>query len=114
MELESVSNLLIEIMRLLLDGKYKQVEQLTNGQRYPAIELKNAMESHYEVLAMPPQDEISRMSIIKINDSNEESFATVVDFWTDKNEPSDLSLECTFIRDEDGALFARIDNLHVM
>lgn len=115
MKRTNVIELLIQLMQLLLDGKYEDVEKLSNGVRYPAIELKQVIESHYEVLAMPPKEEFSELSIIKIEtSSNCDVCVLVVDFLNERNERSDMSLECTFKKINDGNLVVQIDNLHVM
>jgi len=116
MDQHSVKQLLAQVMQLLLNGNYGEVERLTNGQRYPADELKRAMESHYEKLAMPPDGELSRTPLIMIWRAapNTEACAVTADFWVEGNYRSDLSLECTFCQIPGQPLSVQIDNLHVM
>lgn len=116
MDRHSVLELLLRIMQLLLDGKYFEVEQLTNGKRYPASELERAMESHYEKITMPPANEMANVSIIFIHptDSDISACAVTADFWVEGNGRSDLSIECTFNQFPGQPLSVQIDNLHVM
>ena len=97
---EIVKGSLARIMHLLLKADYAEVEQLTLGQRYPEIELRRAMESHYEKLAMPPEEEFAKLFITTIcpTSSNIHACAVTIDFWVEGNGRSDLSLECTFIQ----------------
>ena len=116
MERQQVVQLLVQIMQLLLKGDYVEVERLTNGRRYPATELKRAIESHYEKLSMPPDEEIAEIAILAIHPTMQdtEACAVTADFWVQGNGRSDLSLECTFHQALGQPLLAQIDNLHVM
>jgi hypothetical protein len=113
---EDVIQLVASVMRLLLKGEYQEVERLTRGRRYPADELKRAMESHYEKLVMPPSKELGKASVTAIQPTlaRPAAWAVTADFWTEGNGVSDLSLECTVYQSDAEARSIQIDNLHVM
>jgi hypothetical protein len=104
----------VQILQWLVAGNFSAIEKYTHGVRLSASLLRQAVQDYGRTLVMPPQSALDQLDAIEIETSVPRSWSIRVDLWTDEENRSDLSLECTLI-DRNGALLAaEIDNLHVL
>jgi hypothetical protein len=105
---------MIQIVRWLVDRNYSAIERYTQGVRYSAEMLKQAVQDYGQTLVMPPDSAFSQLEIGEITDSNPRAWWVVAGLWTAEAGQSDLSLECEMIDRPGDMLAVEVDGLHVL
>jgi hypothetical protein len=102
-----------KVIQLLVDGKYEEIEELTQGIRLTATDIRNAIEEYGCHLMHPPVEEYATLDIIEVQAAPVPTFAVCMDLWTREEGRSDLSMELTMI-EEDNGVRIELDDIHVL
>ena len=103
----------IQLKDLILDlvnGDYKKVILDGRNGGMPESVMIQIFKEYQGTITFPPNDAFSKLDICKITDSNR--YSIVFDLWVD-NQPSDLSLMCNAIQ-EDENIKIEIEDIHVL
>ena len=101
-----------EIVALLVQGEYDEIEARTMGRRLSSRHLRAAVEEYGRRLQMPPENKLS-MDVIQVEGRRTPTWSVRIDLWTYEEGRSDLSLELTVEELEQGCRI-EVDNLHVL
>ncbi|ODC02560.1 hypothetical protein BFW38_02365 [Terasakiispira papahanaumokuakeensis] len=113
-DLVKVIQTLKKIVELLVQKKYRELEQLSGGFRLTAAEMDQAISDYDEVLVLPPDSDYKNVDAIEVTGSQPRSWSIRYDLWTEEEGRSDLSLEATFIENDQEIMGVEIDNIHVL
>jgi len=102
-----------EIVSLLVEGRFGEIESLTNGMRLPAEQIKAAVGEYGRTLVLPPADAFSLMDVIEIRNASPPSWSIIMPLWTKEEGRSDLSLELTLVKEGLG-FKVELDDIHVL
>lgn len=102
-----------EIISLLVEGKFGEIEALTNGMRLPAEQIKTAVDQYGRTLILPPREGFSLMDVIEIQGESPPRWSIIIPLWTEEEGRSDLTLELTLIQD-DSNFKVELDDIHVL
>jgi len=100
------------IVGMLVGGDYVALEELSNGIRLSATEMKAAVHEYGRSLCQLPEGDFEAIDVIEVKGEVPATFSVWVGLWTLEEGRSDLSLELTVIDAESDIRF-EIDNLHV-
>jgi hypothetical protein len=103
----------IHLLSLLVSKKYDSLEQEGFTASNTAEGIREAIERYPAQLTMPPQDALSQARCFTEIENSEErkEWMLVYDLWFSDN-PSDLVLEATCIRDSEGNAKIVIDGIY--
>jgi len=105
----------LNIVKHLINSEYELIEQLTNGIRLRAVDIKEAIDSYGRTLIMPPDIEYDNLiDIIEISNSIPKKWSVKFDLWTKEEGKSDLSLEMTLIESNNELMNVEFDDIHVL
>ena len=102
-----------EIVLLLVEGKFAEIETLTNGTRLPAEQIKTAVSQYGRTLVLPPAEVFSLIDVIQIRNASPASWSITMPLWTKEEGRSDLTLELTLIQEACG-FKVELDDIHVL
>ena len=102
-----------QVLDLLVERRFEDLELLTGGIRLSKNEIANAISNYGRHLVIPPTEGLRLMDIIEVRNSNPRRWSVVVPFWTIEEGRSDLSLELTLI-EKDKILKVELDDIHVL
>lgn len=103
-----------DILRLLVEARYEEIEARTSGVRLSAAEMKGAVDNYGRRLRMPPPDTEVARSVVEVKGLSPRRWSVYVDLWTEEEGRSDLTLEMTVIDGPGPAFSLEIDDLHVL
>src|SRR4051812_37162021 len=81
------------VVRLLVERRFKELEEASHGIRLSAMQMQDAVDELGERLTMPPERSWDDIDAVAIR-NRPGAFAVRVDLWT-ANGRSDLSIELT-------------------
>jgi hypothetical protein len=102
------------IVALLAEQRYEDVEQLCPGSRVGAQQLKAAVAEYGRTIVPLPQEGISLIDSIPIQNAQPSVWSVVVPLFTREEGRSDLSLELTVTQLQEGSVDIQVDGLHVL
>jgi hypothetical protein len=102
-----------QVLRMLVDGEYHEVAELTEGVRLPADEIRKAITDYGRKLVLPPVGAYEELDAIEIKGSNPPSWSMSIPLWTEEEARSDLTLEMT-VTLLDSAVSIELDDIHVL
>lgn len=102
-----------QIIKLLTEEKYSEIELLTGGIRLPKEQLRKAIEQYGRKLITPPSDAYNFMDVVVIRGASTPSWSVTMPLWTKEEGRSDLSLELTIIEEVEG-FKVEVDDIHVL
>jgi hypothetical protein len=108
----AVESAVREVVRLLVDRRYIDVEAFTAGNRLTATEIEQAIREYGATLIFPPEDAFDSMDAIEVEGVSPPKWSVVMPLWTQQEGRSDLSLELTVEQRLEGTR-VEIDNIHV-
>lgn len=110
----AIARTLREVVRLLVDAEYQQLEQLTHGVRLAASEIEAEVRAYGRQLLFPPEDAFSRIDVIPVRNSLPPEYSVRLRLYTVEEGESDLELQATLIEAPSGELMrVEIDNILV-
>jgi hypothetical protein len=117
--MNNVDNRVIALMKQMItwfvNGDFADVEVRSRGVRLSAELMRQAIEEYGRTLIMPPNEAFSSVDVIQVANADRLTWSVSFDLWTKEEGRSDLSVECTIVDREDGAMLdLEIDNIHVL
>ena len=102
-----------QVIKLLVEQRYSELESLTKGIRLRAGDMMQAVQSYKRTLIMPPEDSYNLMNAVNIRSSEPPQWSIVMPLWTQEEGRSDLSIELTLIKEIQGFRI-ELDDIHVL
>jgi predicted HAD superfamily phosphohydrolase len=102
------------IVALLAERRYEDVSRLCVGSRVSSEEMKEAVARYGRTIVAFPEEAVSLISSVEIGSQALPTWSVVVPLFTREEGRSDLSLELTVTKSNQGFLAAQVDNLHVL
>ena len=113
MSTERLRQISRQIVALLVDKKYDELERITRGQRLSSKAIQFAIAQYGRNLVMPPDERFNALDCVPVRNSNPPAYGIRFDLWTAEEGRSDLTLEFT-VRGDDESHDIEIDDLHVL
>lgn len=110
---EEIRTRVAQVVKLLVEEKFSELEFLTNGVRLSAEEIKSAILSYKRKLVQPPEDAFDCMDLVEVQNSRPQQFSVRMPLWTVEEGRSDLSVELTLIA-QTGDWKIELDDIHVL
>jgi hypothetical protein len=85
------------LLSLLVERKYLEIEAMTNGVRLSAVQIQNAIRSYGRTLVIPPESAFGLIDPIEVNGIHPAQWSINLPLWTKEEGRSDLSIEMTII-----------------
>jgi hypothetical protein len=101
-----------QVIKLLVAGKYAEVEALTNGVRLSSQEMAKAISDYGRELVLPPNDAFGLIDVVQVQNVQPPRWSITMPLWTREEGRSDLSLELTLIGGQPVAV--ELDDIHVL
>lgn len=101
------------LIRLLAEGRFDSVEEVTNGVRLAASDIKNALGRYGRTLVYPPSEAYELMDVIEVRSAGQRRWSIAMPLWTKEEGRSDLSIEVTIIR-KAGEFVLELDDIRVL
>ncbi len=111
MDPEGLSVIARHVVRLLVERRFKELEEASHGVRLNAQAMQDAVDELEERLAMPPEKSWDDLDAVAIRNRSG-AYAVKVDLWTSSGR-SDLSIELT-LYSKGKVSIIEVDNIHVM
>lgn len=102
-----------EIIRLLVERQFKQLETLTNGVRLPAEQIQTAVDQYGRTLVVPPSDAFKLMDVVEVHGRHPSQWSITMPLWTKEEGRSDLSIELTITQGTE-KFHIELDDIHVL
>jgi hypothetical protein len=102
-----------EVLDLLVQKRYDDLESLTSGVRLNKNDIASAISTYGRCLVIPPPEGLRLLDIIEVRNSNPRRWSVVMPLWTIEEGRSDLSLELSLI-EKDKTLKVELDDIHVL
>jgi hypothetical protein len=103
-----------QVVGLLVQGKYDELEKLSGGVRLSASEMAQAISEYDGTFVMPPDSAFDDLDIVETEGPPPPQWYVCINLWTLGEGQSDLSLELTLIEFDQDSYIIEIDNLHVL
>jgi hypothetical protein len=101
----------------LVDRKYVELEILTHGARWPAVEMARAIVEYGRTLREPPLALFDDMDVVDVTAAHvkpgSRKWSIRVPLWTVEEGRSDLSLELSVTVTTGGSVEIELDDIHV-
>lgn len=110
---EQFQQRLLDLVKLLVAGKYSEAEKMTNGVRLNSQEIAKAIEDYGRHLVLPPTDAFELMDVVEIRNAAPPRWSVTMPLWTREEGRSDLSLEVTMIGSKN-TFEVELDDIHVL
>ncbi len=110
---ERLRQSLRDIVKLLVAGKYIELEALTKGVRLSAPEMAKAVGSYGRQLVVPPDNAFRFLDAVEVRNMQPSRWSVTMPLWTQEEGRSDLSLEVTLI-DRKQAIEIELNDIHVL
>lgn len=101
-----------QVIELLVEQKYSELESLTKKTRLSAQDIRQAIAAYNEKLIMPPDGSYRLMSVVRVRGAEPPKWSVAMPLWTENEGRSDLSIELTIIKQEGGFL-VELDDIQV-
>lgn len=112
--LDEIIEKLRMIVALLVDGKYKQLEELSFGIRLKAEHIASGVSDYGRILVFPPDEAFSAIDVVEVTAGKFPEYSVRFPLYSKEEGRSDLSLEVSFIdENKGGQLRVEIDNITV-
>jgi hypothetical protein len=102
-----------QVITLLVAGKYTELEALTHGVRLSAKEIENAISDYGKKLVLLPENSFGLMDVVEVKDAIPKRWSIAMPLWTQEEGRSDLTLEITAIKQQNG-FEVELDDIHVL
>jgi hypothetical protein len=103
-----------QVVALLVERDYDGLERLTNANRLTADEIAEAVEEYGAALLTPPSTSFHQLDVVEVENASPKEWSVRMPLWAEGEGESDLSLELTLKKAEEGGYKVQIDNLHVL
>lgn len=103
-----------DTVSLLVNGRYDELESLTNGVRLSATELETGIREYGRRLVIPPPRAYANLDVSSRKRLGRKQWSVRFDLWTAEEGRSDLTIELTLTDDRAGSFILEIDDLHVL
>jgi len=102
------------IIRMIVNGEYDEVVELTNGIRLPKEEIVYAISDYGFSLVNPPEVAYECLDVVEITNSSHREWSVRMPLWTIEEGRSDLSIEFTMIEVIGKWLRVELDNISIL
>jgi hypothetical protein len=109
---EKLHKTVTRIVKLLVEGKYSELESSSRGKRLTASDIQKAIEDYGRHLIMPPGT--GGMNVLEIKGSSPAQWYVGIELWTVEEGRSDLTLELTLTDCPADFYVVDLDDLHVL
>jgi len=101
-----------QVIKLLVERRYSELELLTKGIRLGARDIAQAVADYKKTLVIPPEDSYDLMNVVSVRNSEPPKWSIIMPLWTKEEGRSDLSIELTLIK-ETQDFRIELDDIHV-
>ena len=112
-DLAARNRLVANIVTLLANGQFDELERLSNGNRLSSSEMRIKITSYGCHFLPFPDGNFKKIDYIAIVGSTPMRWSVVVPLFTEEEGPSDLSVELTLVELGEYCYAIEIDNIHV-
>lgn len=102
----------LQVIKLLVEQRYSELESLTKGVRLGAREIGRAIAAYKRTLVMPPEDSYQLMNVVGVQNAKPPKWSIMMPLWTREEGRSDLSIELTLVKEIQGFKI-ELDDIHV-
>ena len=102
-----------EVLTLLAEKRYSELERFTHGVRLKAADISNAVADYGRTIIAPPIDAFRLMDVVEVKAAVPPRWSITMPIWTKEEGRSDLSVELTVI-DDHGVFRVELDDIHVL
>lgn len=102
------------IVKALVEKNYEKLELFTKGIFLSKENIEGAINEYGDVVVSPPEESYQELDIIEVKNGIPKKWSVRFDLWSKKEGKSDLSLEATFIDNDEELFFVEIDGIHVL
>ena len=102
------------VIKLLVEGKYEDLERLDRGKRLNSMDLQRTVESYSRHLVLPSVIDLEDLNIIGMKETDPQQWYVGVNLWTIEEGRSDLTLELTLTDSAGDRYLVELDDLHVL
>jgi hypothetical protein len=102
-----------EIVILLAQARYADLESQTGGIHLSKDEIAIAISSYGRRLIPPPSEAFDLMEVVAVRDAKPARWSIEMPWWTLEEGRFDLSLELTLVESNE-AIGVELDDLHVL
>ena len=99
---------------MLVDRDYVGLERLTNATRLTAEEIAKGVQDYGATLVMPPPDAFNNLDVIEVENAHPSEWSVRMHLWAAGEGKSDLSLELTLKKAEEGDYNVEVDDIHLL
>lgn len=102
-----------QVIQLLVEQRYSELESLTKGIRLGARDIAGAIADYKGTLVMPPEDSYDLMNVVSVRNAKPPKWSIIMLLWTKEEGRSDLSIELTLVKETQGFRI-ELDDIHVL
>jgi hypothetical protein len=110
--MEKIIEKIKEVIKLLVEKRYSEVEEIINKNRLTRFEIEEAIKIYGKELVLLPESEYEKLNIIQIDNKFEKEFSIRFNLWTIEEGRSDLSIELSVV-DRINKIEIRLENIIV-
>ena len=108
------AKLLRELVGLLIEGQYEELEQRSESTKVTARGLSKAVDDYRRTLIELPEEGWELTDVVTLQGSPPTRFSVRQPLWTREEGRSDLTFEATFIKVSENQFDFEINDLHVL
>jgi len=113
MEKSEISEKLMELVGLLVSGKFQEIKDKKQNGRLTVEALRIAITQYPGVITIPPHHAFNNLELYAIHDQITEAQNAEFDLWYD-GSPSDLTLSLCVSKGPSGDPLIEIEDIHVL
>ncbi len=98
---------------MLADRDFAGLASWSKGVRLTQSEMASAVNEYGRTIVVPPGQVIPNLDVVKVENSEPESWSVDVPLWTKEEGRSDLTLEVTMTESGRDLMDVEIDDIHV-
>jgi len=102
------------IVHMLVDGRYAELETLTDGTRLSEKQIRQAISEYGRTLVNPSAEAFEELYVVAVTGVTPRRWSVGFDLWTEEEDQSDLSLELALIETDAGQLLVELNNIHTL
>ena len=101
------------IVEALVARDYLRAAEITNGNRLPEDQIRDAIEEYGCTLVMPPVDAFNDLDVVEVTGASPAQWSVRMHLWTEEEGKSDLSIELT-LKEAGEDFDVELNDIHVL
>jgi hypothetical protein len=102
-----------KVVDLLVSKQYAALVELTHGSRLDREMIETAIREYRRELIAPPEAAFDRLDVVEVDGADPPRWSVRCNLWTREEGRSDLSVELTVTRRDNG-YGIELDDIHVL